>query len=610
MGRAIAVFSNCDGCVRANFGFMIECIDTTTLFYFKWVGPCCGDPARPEFFSYTSNCLPKEKLPWKNIFSSHFEFVKQSIEPSTAASGTSFAYLNQVCGPTCGGRPIPFEAVNRVDNCFSCLKEGPDQLLPFRFPTSELPISWREARPRPQSDCGATDRTLVQTTSQKKRKRDKGNEEYARQSISTLDHRPATVLFVKQGHSLRSGPVVDVLEPLKAKKFTVFHVSANEEGRYTMLSKKNLVLLAKACEREGGLSLEDHDHMLSALRESSCEWWDTTLVLDIREFLDDRQGFRVVLVPEDDFHKLMPLFPDGVMLKEGTHFLVKGFKGGNETLPFGVMVSRWERWPYKSPNEEFAKLIDETYGKSGFGDRIISNCVGVNLYLGTRASQSARTDGGSGPGEGLNQRFRRDGNNVAQIPRCERVTNEITTLATNMAVLMDPTVYKLLRMLIQEHNVTGICKFKILTQGIPKTWYSFANTRHRDEGDLFREPVLLKEWQEKVDSGLLHPEEKTKLCAQYLKRWIDQFQGFCSPTTCGYVFLGKPEEVEVRQYFFLDGMDVAVRFGHDTVHHMYAGLFAHHTPVCCVIRDNKVTYRDSSGFRVMAWGAGGKNSRR
>ena len=371
-----------------------------------------------------------------------------------------------------------------------------------------------------------------------------------------------------------------------------------------MLTKQALAELTKASRDNGGLTVKDNDRLIKKLSS-----WDssTAVVIDFREIVKESKGFRIFLVNDDEFDRLPLLYPSIEVLKPGTHLLLKDFKGfGNESIKVGVMVSRWEEMDDSvEVSQVDLDLIANAHPKGGTGDRSKSVCVGFNQYEGCRVNEHvAQPDGMSGRGENKKQRFRLKGDNVVFLPLCEKFTNKLTKAIAVMTPLMDLTIHRLLEIVLDDKvdSVTGVCALKIIT-------LDFYNSAHLDDGDF----LMCQELQEKIDEVYAShlndpPGTRTKLCADYLKRWREQIGKFCLPMTCGYVQVrvGCRTKANVHQYFSLNGLDVTVRFGSHTCHMMYPGVFAHQTPVSFVVEKEKVFY-DNEKIHCFAWGAGGNN---
>jgi hypothetical protein len=156
----------------------------------------------------------------------------------------------------------------------------------------------------------------------------------------------------------------------------------------------------------------------------------------------------------------------------------------------------------------------------------------------------------------------------------------------------------------------GICRRKILTMGLLKKCLGFANTPHTDHFDYYSK-AMQRELVDCYASYLTCSHRRNKLCAEYLQRWVEQYDGFCCPTTCGYLFSGRlngdQSKIEIIQYFLMEGLGFAVKFSDATVHHYYGNQFAHNTAVCVAIGSGGlVSYKSdpssSDSFRIFAWG--------
>jgi hypothetical protein len=356
-----------------------------------------------------------------------------------------------------------------------------------------------------------------------------------------------------------------------------------------------------------------HDEKLKELQTTEIE-------LHCLDLNDHPGGARICTVNEKEFIKLgkqdtFQFLPASNSMLPGADegcYMLERFTGGNEQLPSqAVMVSRWCQWPYDMQQVDCktAEFFVSAY-KSGFGSRSCTEVIGLNLYQGTRQGHMATPDLTRGPGEAIHHQYHRQYYCDMLLSQCETILSTLTRQAKNLARAFDPIIYRLLLTSQDDDPVLGVCRRKILTMGLLARCLGFANSSHTDHFDFYSLAVQ-EELIGYFKSYLSSPHSCNKICAAYLQRWVDQYEGFCRPTTCGYVFSGSlkgnPLKIRIYQYFVMEGLGLAVRFMDETVHHFYGNLFAHNTAVCVAIGSNgKVSYKSdpfkSETFRVFAWG--------
>jgi hypothetical protein len=612
-GRAFAFHHPGDD--EAHLGFIVQLTvvdNIVTLFYQRWCGP--QESGVPAF------CLVPPNSTWDDSYSCHFvsDMFTYRLD-SRRKLWPVIIFLNQICGPRPGGLPLATGLENAKDGGSQCSKEGPDFLLPFhRLPSDYKPIACFSrafmTRSNLRADIKRKDFEFVPRPffhSKKSRKEHKDFAEFGRKTFASLDSFPQAVFLVEKTPLIKVGGSKKKRSRNDSRLFSVPYLETGSKAlvRFGLLDKPNLNKLMSFSDQ---LSPLEHDLKVMELQTRE-------IVLNCIDLSAHPAGVRICTCSGNELEKLQREDEDDVLkfLPSTDKMLprtccMEGFEGGNEKLPGdAVMVSRWCQWPYDLEHVDVAtsELFVSAY-KSGFGSRISTEVIGLNLYQGTRQGEMATPDLTRGPGEGQNHQYYRKDYSDVLLPQCESILSTLTTIAKNLARVLDPIVYRLLMMNEYDHPVLGVCRRKILTMGLLANCLGFANTSHSDHHDFYP-PATQDRFKNFFQKYLSSKTLQNKICAEYLQRWVDQYGGFCRPTTCGYLFSGAlkgdQSKIEIIQYFVMEGLGLAVRFLGETVHHFYGHLFTHNTAVCVAIgSDGKVSYRSdpakSETFRVFAWG--------
>jgi hypothetical protein len=130
--------------------------------------------------------------------------------------------------------------------------------------------------------------------------------------------------------------------------------------------------------------------------------------------------------------------------------------------------------------------------------------------------------------------------------------------------------------------------------------FGFANTSHCDTNDSLPS-AQLQEWMNVAKVKWQH-------CHTVLNRYPAQC---CVPTTCGYQFCFRDKaleaDMEVRAYFSMEGLGLAMKLEHGMGHHFMGSTFSHHTslPLCRSLSHQQISSTNSDGnFLILGWGAG------
>jgi hypothetical protein len=604
-GKAIAIHHQGENKAKLGFVMSIEVLShKVTVFYQCWTGRT-NDAGVPLI------CFLPENGRWEGSYQCHFVPESSTFRfDSKRADWPIVKFLNQVCGPRLGGssqRALADGLQNRGDECIQCSSQGPDDFLPFRLPSDDRPIASLSSEPIrafPRKDLTLQEnefapKVCLKPGKNKRKKQHASFSPFAKPGYKSYDAGPQPVIFTEPPRNNNTGLfAVPYLKRSRPGSRNVF---------FGLLDKAQLQELFRFSDT---LSPLEHDKKVEELQTKEME-------LHCLDLQDHRAGVRFCTVDDTNFPKLSDLpsvefLPPSPGMAGRGCYMLKDFTGGNEQLPLeAVMVSRWVRWPYQ-PQEvcaETADLFASAY-KGGSGSRSCTKVLGLNVYQGKHQGERAIPDLTRGPGEAVNHQYYRQEYTDLLLPVCETILSRLTREAKNIARCLDPILYRLLMMTQENHRVLGVCRRKIITMGMLSSCLGFANTPHTDHYDFYR-PGDQEEFLKCFRSFLEGSHHRNKICAQYLQRWVDQYGGFCRPTTCGYTFSGALKgdnsKVEIFQYFILEGLGFAVRFMSETVHHFYGNIFTHNTAVCVAVgSDGTVSYKSDpsycESFRVFAWG--------
>jgi hypothetical protein len=618
-GKVIAIHEGED---KAHLGFVVS-IDVSgrklTLFYQRW----CGSTTHA---GVPLVCLIPENETWDDSYQHHFVSETFTYSLNDNRGGwPRVKFLNQICGPRPGGGCVALASglVNPKDGGIQCSSLGPDFFLPFKhLPSDSKPLACSSSAhkcfmPRVDTTSKVTPfppKPFKVSSSRKKRKMMQDcDAPFAKEGYQSFDIHAQTAVFVENLASNKDG-IFDALSNECTTKLGLFYVPYLERACpvvgdvcFGLLSKVSLQELFSFSDQ---LLPAQHDVKVSELQT-------TEIILHSIDLQDHPAGVRFCTVDPRDFTDLRSqpsmdfIEPSSSRVCQGS-LISTGFIGRNEELPAeAVMVSRWCGWPNEEHEigNETAEFFVSAY-KNGFGSRKCTQVIGLNVYQGKHQGEIATPDLTRGPGEGVNHQYYRKVYTDILLPQCETIVSKLAREAMTMGRSLDPIVYRLLAMSQDEDPVLGVCRRKILTMGLLAKCLGFANSPHTDHFDFYPASDQQK-FIESFRSYLEAPQLRNRVCASYLKRWVDQYNGFCRPTTCGYVFSGSlkgdASRVQIFQYFLLEGLGFAVRFMSEIIHHFYGDLFSHNTAVCVAIgSDGMVSYKSNpsnfESFRVFAWG--------
>jgi len=218
------------------------------------------------------------------------------------------------------------------------------------------------------------------------------------------------------------------------------------------------------------------------------------------------------------------------------------FKGGNEKLPGQtICISHLFPLPVQSvprTNLFMAVLMIITYGL-GFASRLVSFCIGQNIYFGFRNSSRPRPTLLEGPGEATEYPYSHEVLFDVGMPICEAHIRALGSFIEQFSFWLDPIVHNVLKSLLNSGSIMeqGLCRVGILTQGIPGLPFSFANTSHVGYNDASSKNI--GDIQNLIKNGKQQDNNQVQEGAKYIERWIGfTGSGLCDSTTCAYSFIG------------------------------------------------------------------------
>ena len=299
----------------------------------------------------------------------------------------------------------------------------------------------------------------------------------------------------------------------------------------------------------------------------------------------------------------------------------------------GKLVSCWGidenvtdiRMTYK-----FARNFIGTY-KRGYGDRGIASCLGLNKYFGRRWSWRPHPSPFVDETDiGLCQHYDHNDGWHLLAPYMEKRLKELEWKVLSLARRWNPDPMEF----VERVSKKGIFTTGNLPRMKRKTCetvdgnqimcpfsrfpvYSFANTLHTDREDHSTKKLQAK-WLEEAKNA--HKEKRASVIKGDNKKWtriVKMLESGCFsfPTTCGYQFVYDSKEteddLEVHQFFSMEGLGMAAEVEDGVAHHFMASFFAHSTSVCVCQRKSDGMISSSNcddNFLVVAWGSSTKNS--
>jgi hypothetical protein len=274
----------------------------------------------------------------------------------------------------------------------------------------------------------------------------------------------------------------------------------------------------------------------------------------------------------------------------------------------GLLLSWWltdiDIHPFEV-TKTFITKLQESY-KKGFGSRRVTQCLGLNLYVGERKSSQASSTFTT-PIEDIKQ---------SQYYRSEYTDLSRPFLEKNLRRLSDSVIKfardaDFLSGFLSGPKANTSCDITLTTCGAHlHTKYQFSvlgfvNTPHTDKCDVrfrqsddcdgrLKEALELSSKENGFDSSHL----------DYIKKFGKEF-GYAHPTTCAYQWVTEVEIDGFYCYFIFNNIGVCVRITSYVGHQFWAHVTTHHTSTCLVVVNGKVHFLSQQGlYNLFAWGGG------
>jgi hypothetical protein len=330
------------------------------------------------------------------------------------------------------------------------------------------------------------------------------------------------------------------------------------------------------------------------------------------------EGFlRIKIINQNEFSAIRRGIHNGIPFEEVTpdwdndmyFFFGKEPFHMAHPMPYGLLVSSWKQDKHVTQRQlsySFAKAAIHVFG-AGYGSRGVSESIGLNIYVNAKGRGTNRPHPSpliADEDIGHHQYFNMKQGNDLLNPYIRSTIRSLLQGIFQVACKHNPEFMSL---------VGPSCSRGILTTGsIPKpstdeltTHYSttpplaFGSGSHVDIKDKLPRGRSLK-WQGISDN------KKWNHCL----RILSETDSLCLPTTCGYQFCFADGQVaanlEVRAFFSMEGLGLAVKLQDGISHHFMATAFSHHTCLAMIQSDNKVSCSNSDdAFLIVAWGASG-----
>lgn len=277
------------------------------------------------------------------------------------------------------------------------------------------------------------------------------------------------------------------------------------------------------------------------------------------------------------------------------------------------------------------KYLYSTFG-TGFGDRMCSLCLGLNMYAAIRGSSTGQTRAApnllEGPTTIINNEYYRKHFVDVQMPSAYKFINQLGTVASGNAILLDPIMTGALSRAQGLRDKRTLCSKGIVTSGSPSSGVGFGNSCHKDVNDMIIDRAKMEEFQDELHamsgtelSDDAATQEKVERKLKYIMRFWDRFKNLSVPTTCHYEFVGDLFSVidkaardeatdSVQAYFLFPGLGIVVPIVNELGLQFYAAIVDHHTSMTIMVswKTSEVFYTaDEEGY-IFAWGAAGSNN--
>lgn len=207
----------------------------------------------------------------------------------------------------------------------------------------------------------------------------------------------------------------------------------------------------------------------------------------------------------------------------------------------GILVSSWSKSSLVSKDPlsyTYAKALVRVHG-NGFGRRVRSDCIGMNLYCNRRESNRPHPSPFvSGENVKDHQYWRNNWKFPLIQPILEKRLHDLTSSARILFQKLNPPMFEMFgescrKQIVTTGKIPEISRFSAL---------AFVNTCHVDKCDRLYRNLL---------AGLKKNIESTtgSLSTKAYKRKLVGFKGFCLPTTCAYQFVHATSKVQQATFW-------------------------------------------------------------
>jgi hypothetical protein len=227
--------------------------------------------------------------------------------------------------------------------------------------------------------------------------------------------------------------------------------------------------------------------------------------------------------------------------------------------------------------------------------------VGFNLYQGTRHwGNCAAPSPVEGPGQSSYSQFYRHNYEALCQFQVEKISNPLSRAAIHIASILDPVLHSIFPASYCQSSLR-FCSQKILTFSKFGETMGFCNTRYTDKRDVVKVKDLLI-IKKMIEPHCKSTNLKTKLSAEYIQKWI-KWGPIGISTTCVYQFVGNCEGDDIRCYFLMDGLGIAVCMHTHICHLFFGHVFSHRTALPIIVRKGMVMVYHDPNFQVLPAGA-------
>jgi hypothetical protein len=536
-------------------------------------------------------------------------------------------YLNQVMGPRplCMRKEIGddrfFKRVSEEDHCFVQSNDGPDiitlpQMKEWNFPMCSEVSSSTVAAPV----LGPLPENVQDVTGQMpKYKRQRNRmfrlppylKEANQVSQRLFDSHPFRTYYVPnlEGRTqLTTKPAF--LWPLGGFDNTEEH----HEVTFALLQKQHLLYLSSY---SGRLSPTEMDAKVRGVCDGT---------IRLRDLGNVSTGVRIRVVDDAEMQEISSDSEAKAILlssdfgSKPVHYRTRS--GAPHTDP-GVMLSFWlEDKELHKAGSITMDLVSQIFGivRDGYGTRGAVGSIGINWYLGQVTSSQANSSTLIAREDVGKQQYYRQEFKDSLRPQIEKMVHPLSLDASIFARRGDALVHGFLsgKSNANQDNISPTpCAISLVTTGRPggaikSRYLAFASAPHLDPSDLYPgskvkelEDKISKHEHELVSSLANMPTEQKRLVQRRLD-YLTRFKlrvGLGTPTTCAYQFVAAAN-IDVLQYFILEGLGLCVRLTSFLGHSFYAYTFVHCTSICLMRKEGKVHFVMDDALKacVFAWG--------